>query len=81
MTRLTGNWKKTSQMLSADPNVGTGSSHTNGSCADIDHKAEVVGTVSYRVYNGDMSRLTANWKKLNSSAVPTSANLPGNCPR
>jgi hypothetical protein len=81
MTRLIANWKKTAANLTADPNVGTSAYHTNGSCADIDHKGETVGTVSYRVYNGDMSRLVANWKKLSSSAVPSSANLPGNCPR
>jgi len=81
MTRLSNNWKKTAANLSSDPNLGVGSFHTNGSCADIDHKGEVVGTVSYRVYNNDMTRLSTNWKKLSSSSVPGPNNLPGNCPR
>jgi hypothetical protein len=81
MTRLTQNWKKTAAMLTSDPNVGVSAYRVAAGCADIDHKSEVVGTMAYRVYTVDMSRLTGNWKKLSSSSVTATNKLPGNCPR
>jgi hypothetical protein len=79
--RVSNAWRKTSAQLSADPNFVNVSYHGNASCADTDHKSEVVGTNVYRVYTKDMGLVTSNWKKLNSAAVPGPSNLPGNCPR
>ena len=57
---IVDNWKKPP----SDP--------TFNPCADIDHKAQVMG--NYRVFTNDLEIVVRNWKKK-------CAELPGDCPR
>jgi hypothetical protein len=80
-TMVTGNWMKTAAALTSDPNVTlAGKLKIHSACADFDHKSS--GTpFNYRVYNNDLSKVTTNWMKLNSSSVTATNRLPGDCPR
>jgi hypothetical protein len=79
---LTTHWKKKASNLTMDPNVTQAGKLkiVQTQCADLDHKSSGAPN-NYRVYTGDLNILTTNWKKKNSSATPTTVNLPGTCPR
>jgi hypothetical protein len=79
LTALSNHYKKTAAQLTADPNVSNaGRFRLAPGCADFDHKANASG---YRVYSIDLTILSNNYKKLNSSTVTATNRLPGNCPR
>jgi hypothetical protein len=81
LSMLTGNWKKKNSNLTMDPNVIlSGKIKITGACADFDHKTQ--GTLDkFRVSGNDLSVLTGNWKKKDSSSVTATNRLIGNCPR
>jgi len=83
LSMLSYNWKKTTGQITADANVVlAGKLKIHAACADIDHRAYGGNpTTALRIYTGDLSIVSSNWKKKNSSTVMATNRLPGNCPR
>jgi hypothetical protein len=81
LVMVTSNWQKTAAQITSDPNVTlAGKLKIHSACADFDHKSS--GTpFNYRVYNNDITKVSSNWMKLNSSSVTATNRLPGDCPR
>ena len=78
---MSNNWKKKASDMTNDPNVTlAGKLKIHGACGNFSHKSSGSPN-NYRVYTNDLSILSANWKKLNSSSVTATNKLPGNCPR
>jgi len=81
LTILSTHYKKTAAQMTADPNVNlAGKLKIHAACADIDHKSSGA-PFNYRIFTGDLNIVSANYKKINSSAVTATNRLPGNCPR